>query len=73
MIAPRLLDREEVTAQLEGLGCTRIEECIEGHSCWCTPWNFHFMVVELPPDGVTPQWDFRLLIIQIEKSRPTYQ
>lgn len=31
------------------------------------------MVVELPPDGVTPQWDFRLLIAQIEKSRPTYQ
>ena len=73
MIAPRLLEKKEVEAQLKALGCEKQNECIEGHSCWVTPWGFYFMVIELPPDGVTPQWDFRLLLVEIENSKPTYQ
>lgn len=73
MIAPRLIEKGEVTDQLEQLGCERLPECIEGHSCWKTPWDFYFMVIELPPDGVTPEWGFRLLLEQIKKSKPNLQ
>lgn len=70
MISVHLLTREEVAARLEREGCTRHTESIPEHSCWQTAWGYFFLVPEIGPDGMTPEWDLEDMLAELKNTAP---
>ena len=71
MISVHLLTKDQVAQQLKSLGCSQSDETIEGCSCWKTRCGFHFLVPELPPDGMTGEWTLEEIIAEMEQHSQT--
>jgi len=70
MISVHLLTQGEVAQRLTGIGCNQVASEVDGCSAWKTAWGFHFLVPEIPPDSMTPEYKLDDILADIQQTKP---